>query len=160
MSLKIKYHKNAFTLIELLVVIAIIGILATLLIANINASRGRARDANRKADLRNIQTALRLYYNDYGVYPDNSGSDIAGCGTGGTGVCVWGEAFATDEQTYMSILPADPLPDGRTYVYDRDDSATDLYTLKACLENKSDDKCTGQEVWCTGYDGCVYLVQP
>jgi len=36
--------KKAFTLIELLVVISIIAILATLLIANFNATRNRARE--------------------------------------------------------------------------------------------------------------------
>lgn len=151
---------SAFTLVELLVVIAIIGLLATLLIVNINAARGRARDATRKSDLRNIQTALRFYYNDFGEYPNNSGTSIAGCGTGST-VCAWGEeAFETGEQPYMNLLPADPSPD-RQYQYNRDDTATDLYTLKACLENRSDDKCGTAESWCdTDLEGCIYLVQP
>jgi len=71
---KIAENFSAFTLIELLVVMALIGTLATLLLANFNAARERARDAQRKSDLRNIQTALRLYYNDYGIFPDNSGT--------------------------------------------------------------------------------------
>ena len=51
--------QKAFTLVELLVVISLIGILATLVLANLNSARERARDAERKSDLRNIQTALR-----------------------------------------------------------------------------------------------------
>ena len=149
--------KAGFTLIELLVVISIIGILATLLIANINSSRSRARDAQRKSDLRNIQTALRLYYNDYSQYPSSSDGQIVGCGTGGDGasVCEWGTSFVTTEQTYMSILPADPSVD-RSYIYTRG-LVTDVYTLETCLENSSDDKCQGD---CADVEGCVYLVQP
>ena len=57
-----------FTLIELLVVVAIVGILASGLMAVINpaARIGQARDAQRKSDLHQIQTALEAYYNDNG----------------------------------------------------------------------------------------------
>src|SRR3972149_8165962 len=98
--------KRGFTLIELLVVISIIGILATLLVANYNAARSRARDAQRKSDVRNIQTALRLYYNDTQLYPCDDGvtvnpnedSDIMGCGTqaacASVTSCNWGSLWA------------------------------------------------------------------
>ncbi len=62
-------NKKGFTLIELLVVIAIIGLLATLSIVALNNARARARDARRVADVKQIQTALELYYNNYGEYP-------------------------------------------------------------------------------------------
>lgn len=142
-----KWFKKGFTLIELLVVISLIGILATLVLSNLNAARKRGRDAQRKSDLRNIQTALRLYYNDYGKYPDNVAGNIAGCGTGGTSVCIWGDAFKTDTQTYMSTLPDDPLPDV-SYYYQQ--SGPDDYTLSACLENLSDEKGVNDSgaTWC------------
>ena len=60
---------KGFTLIELLVVIAIIGVLATIIIVFVNNARGRARDAKRKAELRQIQTAITSYYLDHGDYP-------------------------------------------------------------------------------------------
>lgn len=114
-----------FTLIELLVVISIIGILATLVAANLNSARSRARDANRKSDLRNISTALRLYFNDKGVYPDPAtlpwGSEWTG--TGGSPV-------------YMIKLPIDPLP-GQNYKYELG-ATGDTFILTACLENGSD----------------------
>ena len=62
-------NKKGFTLIELLVVIAIIGILATLAVVALSTARSSSRDAKRIADLKQLQTALELYYNDYGSYP-------------------------------------------------------------------------------------------
>jgi prepilin-type N-terminal cleavage/methylation domain-containing protein len=156
--------KGGFTLIELLVTISIIAILATLLIANLNASRARARDAQRKSDLKNISTALRIYYNDNEKYPNDSGSPywrILGCGTGGS-ACLWGDEFANTDQTYMNTLPSDPQSD-RSYRYDRDDTDDDIFSLKACLENTSDDRCTPSvdETWCeTDLGGCLYVVEP
>ena len=60
-----------FTLIELLVVIAIIGILTTFLVANFVGVKSRARDGQRKSDLRNIQAALEIYRSDKSVYPSS-----------------------------------------------------------------------------------------
>lgn len=164
-----KENKNkvlGFTLIELLVVISIIGILATLLVANYTSTRQRARDAQRKSDLRNIQTALRMYYNDWNKYPSASSNKIAGCGITGSSVCEWGSAFSTASATYMNILPQDPQGSSRSYYYVYD-SSTGEYTLSACLENKADDKCkkdiNGNLVtcsWLSGVDGCVYEVKP
>ncbi len=135
-------NKKGFTLIELLVVISLIGVLATLVIANMNSARERARDASRKSDLRNIQTALRLYYNDKGSYPNSL--------TFGT---AWTDGSTT---TYMNLLPSDPLSD-QSYVYTYTDS--DNYILRACLENKSDDKCqTVATSVCAST--CKYEVKP
>ncbi len=53
---------NGFTLVELLVVIAIIGILSSLSVVSLNSARGRARDAQRYNDLRQLFTAMTLYY--------------------------------------------------------------------------------------------------
>ncbi|MBU0572262.1 type II secretion system GspH family protein [Patescibacteria group bacterium] len=150
-----KKKQTGFTLIELLVVVSLIGVLATLVLANLNAARQRGRDAQRKSDLRNIQTALRLYYNDYDKYPANMASNIAGCGALGESICIWGDdPFESGIQTYMSTLPDDPLPDV-SYSYQQIDA--DNYTLTACLENASDEK--GQvSVDCT--TGWEYTVQP
>lgn len=71
---------KGFTLIELLAVIAIIGILASLAAISISNATKRARDAGRQQDLHNLKTALELYSQDNGNYPDNSGdyaSDMA-----------------------------------------------------------------------------------
>lgn len=61
--------KKGFTLIELLVVISIIGLLSTFALISLDNSRKKARDSKRKADLKQIQTALEVYYDKYGQYP-------------------------------------------------------------------------------------------
>ena len=62
-------RRKGFTLIELLVVVAIIGLLASVVMANLNTARAKARDAIRVESIRSIQTALELYNTTYGNYP-------------------------------------------------------------------------------------------
>lgn len=64
-------HKRGFTLIELLVVIAIIGLLASIVMVSLSSAKAKSRDSKRQADLKSIQLALALYYNDNGFYPKN-----------------------------------------------------------------------------------------
>lgn len=66
--------KKGFTIIELLVVIAIISVLAAIVLASVNGYMVKARDARRKADLRNIALALEMYYANYGSYPTTGAS--------------------------------------------------------------------------------------
>jgi len=139
--------QRAFTLIELLVTISIIGILATLFIANLNSARSRARDAQRKSDLRNIQTALRLYSNDKGGFPYDGVNatthtgKIYGCGVNGISVCDWGTEFSAGSPTsiYMTTLPKDPLT-SQSYKYTY--YGKESFIIDACLENTSDASAT------------------
>ena len=128
---------QGFTLIELLVVISIIGILATLVAANLNSARSRARDAERKSDVKNIQTALRLYFNDSGTYPPTGYFDSR-----------WGGEWNVGSTVYMSTLPQDPLSPSQTYNYQLG-ADTDTYTLSACLENASD--ASGKNISISGW---------
>lgn len=146
---------KGFTLIELLVVVSLIGILATLVLANLTSGRARSRDAQRKSDLKQISTGLRLYYNDHGEYPDAS-------------LLPWGSEWSEGATIYMSTLPDDPLPD-QNYDYQLgtvgDPTDTNSFYITACLENASDDKCdddgTGGIVACgSSSDGCEFTVKP
>jgi prepilin-type N-terminal cleavage/methylation domain-containing protein len=77
---------RGFTLIELLVVISIVGLLSTLALTAVKNAQMKSRDARRKADMKQIQTALNLYYDTYGTFPTTSsyGESVAtGCCSGG-----------------------------------------------------------------------------
>lgn len=54
------------------VVIAIIAIIATITVVALQNSRANARDAKRLADVKQMQTALELYFNDNNSYPTSS----------------------------------------------------------------------------------------
>ena len=77
MKLKLPKFKNesGFTLIELLVVVVVISALSGIVVSMINSGgfRDKARDAERVANLKQIQTALELHFSDFRAYP-NSGS--------------------------------------------------------------------------------------
>jgi prepilin-type N-terminal cleavage/methylation domain-containing protein len=68
--------KYAFTLIELLVVIVIIGILATIGVASFNDYMGKARDAKRVAQLRQVVTSFQTYAANDNTYPATSSGAI------------------------------------------------------------------------------------
>lgn len=132
-----KMKQRGFTLIELLIVIAIIGILATFLTANFVGVRQRARDAQRKSDIRQMQAALELYRADNGTYPVRQSSYRLNDST----VCPTSQAFSANSTTYMAKVPCDPLGssvyNSGNYYYYSDASGT-TYTLAACLENAND----------------------
>lgn len=66
-----KQNRKGFTLVELLVVIAIIGVLAAMAIPRFTNASASARGAKIIADLRTIDSAVSLYYAQYGAYPSS-----------------------------------------------------------------------------------------
>ncbi len=111
---------KGFTLIELIIVIALIGILATFVVANFLGVKQRARDTQRKSDLRQVQSAFELYRTDVGTYP----ASLPACGA----------ALTSGTNTYMQKFPCDPSS-ASAYGYT---IAGSVYYLRACLENAND----------------------
>ena len=143
--------QQGFTLIELLVVIAIIGLLSTLAVVALNNARMKSRDAKRISDVKQVQTALELYYNDAGIYPTNG--EIAA-----------GDPIITGGVTYMAAVPSNPTPktDGATacpdsdYTYVQADSGAS-YTLTYCLGGPTGGITCAADAQClhTAYPGGI-----
>src|SRR6056297_2108522 len=92
-----KTNNQGFTLIELLVVIAIIGLLATMSVIALGGAREKARDSRRLSDIKQMQTALEMYYSASSSYP----SSVSAGGT-----------IETSNNTYMANVPSNPTPTG------------------------------------------------
>ncbi len=109
-----KYNfKSGFTLIELLVVISIISFLVTLAMTSLNNARIKSRDAKRLADMKQIVTALALYYDKNNDYPI---TDHDGCG--GWDIGNQDYSFMTDKLTgFMQNVPVDPTATGTCHGY-------------------------------------------
>jgi len=82
---KINRLNKGYTLLELLVALAIIGLLSSIILSSVNMARKKARDARRLSDMKQLQTALELYYSSYGRYPDGDHDGDGGWDTGGDG---------------------------------------------------------------------------
>lgn len=146
-------NNKGFTLIELVVVMAIIASLTALAAFNFNQARARARDVQRKSELKAIQNALELYKNDQ--MPQAYPATAQFTQSDATNVLVTGG--------YLGKLPVDPkekTANGSWMDYTYTQVTSLSYTLQACLENTADpDKLGGA---CgSGGSGVLYqLTQP
>jgi len=112
-----KNNKKGFTLIELLVVIAIIGLLATLSVVALNNARQKSRDAKRVSDIKQVQTALELYFVDQNGYPASSGVTLGSTAAATSLSSSSGFATGSGGTVYMGQVPANPTPGGAAYTY-------------------------------------------
>lgn len=114
---KFSNNKKGFTLIELLVVIAIIGLLASIIIINLNNARKKARDAKRLAEIREIINGLDLYYHDNESWPARTADSC--CDGWDQGPCDGDDTFIAGlvSGNYMAKVPVDPVGGSGTDCY-------------------------------------------
>ena len=105
--------KKGFTLIELLVVVAIIAMVLSIILASLGSARQRSRDARRITDIKEIRTALELYFSVNSSYPATLSLLATGghipvvpqdpLGSTGTGDCRPNYCYAVSGATYYHI---------------------------------------------------------
>ncbi len=122
----VKNKNLGFTLIELLVVISIIGLLSTFAIISLDNARKKARDGKRAADIKQLQTALDLYFNDNDQYPSSADVIFPGILT------------VALTPTYISKIPADPNTSGTPYhYYTASQNPAAFYAIRIGFETKT-----------------------
>lgn len=132
---------SGFTLFELLVVIVVMSILAAFSLTTFNGAQVKARDAKRKADLRELRNVLIQYYQDRRAYPI-----VAAAGITSAGCPVSPPWFPLIEPSYTSKVPCDPrnaasgtLATANTYLYQYVTTCSGQgFILATRLENTSD----------------------
>lgn len=150
--------QKAFTLIELLVVISIIGLLASVVLVSLNSARAKARDARRRADLRQIATAMDMYFDKYNTYI------VTGYGWGGGGSGWFGYEDSgsylksvarglVDNGFLSAAITDDPNPSSRPgyMIYTCDGGKK--YSISATLEKPTDEDIAHIQLVCNGVGG-------
>ncbi len=139
--------QSGFTLLELLIVIVIIGILALIIVPGLASGPKRARDAQRKSDMRAVKNALETYYNDKNVYP------APASGTNGS-TTYFANLSTVLVPDYLPSVPADPKSGVATgYVYGVNSTVTPTkYVIETNLESTTDSQINDKN-GAAGYNG-------
>ena len=102
-----RYRDAGFTLIELMIVIAILGLMAYMVAPRLMGVMGKAKPKLALTDIKNLETALDLFYLDVGRYPTEE-EGLKALTQQPENLPNWGGP-------YLKKPPKDPW--GRDYVY-------------------------------------------
>jgi len=150
---------QGFSLVEIMIVVAIVSLLVTVVVFNVQPAGQKARDAQRQADLREVQSALEQYKNRYGRYPEGcNGFTLLDVNAGTPSNIKWsGELGAEDAcddpdepyilgapgrlfSQFLQPLPTDPRLNGNNsgYRYTTNEEGT-VYKFMAKNTVEADD---------------------
>lgn len=143
------YVKRLFTKKEYIGLGAILLVIFAFMFFNFSISERKARDAQRKQDVRDIANALDSYKNDIGSYPLSENGTIQGCDTGKKDslgypvlrACNWGTEGLVDVsgatgRKYMERIPVDPKNSGGIKYYYLSDGR--FFQIFAALESSGE----------------------
>lgn len=133
-------HPGGFTLVELLISLSIVAVVFGVVLTSTAQVQRNARNSERQTDLRNIQSALQLYFADQNFFPDNSfnlSSDFDNSLTSSDG----NPNPGASAKIYLRQIPKDPL-NTSSYCYQAQDLAgggscdnSDAETSRRCQQH-------------------------
>lgn len=118
-------RESGFTLIELLVVLAILGLLAAIATPQVVKYLGKAKADTARIEVKNIASALDLFYIDNGRYPTNQ-EGLKALVEGPSGLASWRGPYLKTKGE-----PLDPWGRPYQYRYPGQHSEYDLFSLGA-----------------------------
>lgn len=155
-----------FTRKELLAVVLIFSAIILASLSNFKVSLRRARDVQRKSDIRSVSDALVKYSEDFGPFPLSEDGKIVACRGPETKIdekgritgqvsCEWGRDGLADISDpayppYQDRLPQDPLFEkGYRYLYLSNGKRFQLYaSLEGTDEPEYDQKIIARNLSC------------
>ena len=134
-----RHPNNGFSLVEIIVIITLLGTLSFGALIGINKQFAKARDAQRKMNIKTIVKSLEEYYDSVLCYPDA----LPACG----------DKLYLDETVMLDSLPCDPRThESYRYVTDNNPGCASYFKIYANLENREDTDIK--------YVGCQYGCGP
>jgi type IV pilus assembly protein PilA len=137
--------KSGFTLLEILLVVGIIAILASIVVVALNPTRQFAsvRNAQRRANISEINNALQQYYIDNSAYPPTIPTTLTEiCNTGATSTghsvnCTGRTDLSYLVPTYLVAIPVDPQTTGTSTNYKVMKNSSNKIVLEAAQAEQS-----------------------
>ena len=133
--------KNKINLLEILIILLSVLVLSWITYKQFQLAKAKSRDVDRKSSLNELGQAIRLYYADYGVLPEEKLINS-----------LWGKEWKDGDYVYLNKIPQENVLDIE-YCY-LIDKGGKHFSLLADLENKSDVECQKDKWQCGGKSYC------